>query len=195
MSASNTPRYAAVVIGVSAGGLAALDQILPKLRKDFAMPVLVVQHIKPDSESYLPQHYNLRCPLEVKEAEDKVPLKAGTIYFSPPNYHLMVECDRSIALSIAPRVNFSRPSVDVLFETAAEVYGPELIGIVLTGANSDGAKGLAKIKRLGGLTVVQSPKTANTDTMPKAAIAATRVDHILPLEEISTFLNSVNDQG
>ncbi len=187
--------YAAVVIGVSAGGLAALNEILPKLEIGFCLPVLVVQHISPDSENYLPQHYDVRCELSVKEAEDKEPIHPGTIYFSPPNYHLMVECDQSIALSIDPRVNFSRPSVDVLFMTAADAFRDGLIGIILTGANSDGADGLAKIKKFGGMTIVQSPETAENPAMPEAAIEAADVDHILPLNKIASLLNSLCSKG
>lgn len=188
-------KYSAIVIGVSAGGLAALDRILPQLNKDFSIPILVVQHISPDSENYLPQHFSVRCTQIVKEAEDKEPISTGTIYFAAPNYHLMVECDRSIALSIDPKVNFSRPSVDVLFETAADAYCEELVGLVLTGGNFDGARGLAKIKELGGLTIVQSPETAEADAMPLAAIEAVSPDHVLPLNEIAELLNRLDQKG
>lgn len=187
-------QYKAVVIGVSAGGLEALKQILPKLQKGLSFPVLIVQHLSKESESYLPQHFDMQCSMEVKEAEDKEPIKNGTIYFAPPDYHLMVEYDHSIALSIDPRVNYSRPAIDVLFDSAADVYTDKLIGIVLTGANSDGAEGLARIERYGGLTIVQDPKTAHTETMPMAALQATHVDHILPLEEIGEFLNKLSSK-
>jgi two-component system chemotaxis response regulator CheB len=184
-------KYEAVVIGVSAGGLAAMDKILPQLNSDFCLPILIVQHINPNSENYLPTHYNVRCSLEVKEAEDKEPINPGTIYFSPPNYHLMVECDKSIALSVDPKVNFSRPSVDVLFETAASTYKEKLLGIILTGANKDGAAGVVKIKKKGGTTIVQAPETAEADAMPKAAIDAVDVDQVLSLEDITEFLNGL----
>lgn len=190
-----TQRYAAVVIGVSAGGLAALDLILSDLDANFSLPILIVQHISPDSQNYLPIHYAGRCTQMVKEAEDKEPIRHETVYFAPPNYHLMVECDRSIALSIDPKVNFSRPSVDILFETAADAFGSELVGIVLTGGNSDGAAGLAKIKSYGGLTVVQSPETAEVDAMPCAAIQVADPDYILPLNEIGNFLNKLGKEG
>lgn len=185
--------YSVVVIGVSAGGLAALDTILPKLDSNFSIPVLVVQHISSNSENYLPVHYDVRCVQNVKEAEDKEPIRNGTIYFAPPNYHLMVECDRSVALSIDAKVNFSRPSVDVLFETAADAFKDEVVGIVLTGGNSDGAQGLAQIKKRGGLAVVQSPESAEADAMPKAAIKAVDVDHVIPLDEIADFLNGLQE--
>ena len=183
----------AVVIGVSAGGIAALEQILPVLSSTFPLPVLVVQHVSPTAENYLPIHFSPRCALTVKEAEDKEPVEAGFIYFAPPNYHLMVEYDRTVALSIDARVNFSRPSVDVLFETAADVYQQGLIGVVLTGANCDGAAGLSRIKQLGGLAVVQSPETSEAEAMPRAAIETAEVDHILPLNQIGQFLNTLSE--
>ena len=183
----------AVVIGVSAGGLAALEQILPILSHTFPLPVLVVQHVSPTADNYLPIHFSPRCALTVKEAEDKEPIEAGVIYFAPPNYHLMVEYDRTIALSVDERVNFSRPSVDVLFETAAEAYQQGVTGVILTGANFDGAAGLSKIKQLGGMAVVQSPETAEASAMPKAAIEAVEADYILPLDQIGQFLNSLSE--
>lgn len=188
-------RYNAVVIGVSAGGLQALSEIIPALRPDFPVPVLIVQHLSPDSQSYLPTHLDERSALTVKEAEDKEILAPGVVYVAPPDYHLMVEPDGSLALSVDERVNYSRPSIDVLFETAADAFCPGLVGIILTGANHDGAKGLARIKCLGGLAMVQSPKSAWADAMPKAAIAATQVDHILPLAEIGPFLNRLTESN
>lgn len=183
--------FDAVVIGVSAGGLGALETILPALDASFSMPVLVVQHLSPGHDSYLATHLDARCALAVKEAEDKEPLRPGTVYIAPPNYHLMVEASRTLALSVEERVNFSRPSVDVLFDTAAEVFCDKLVGVILTGANSDGAKGLAKIKQFGGLTLVQDPGTAVADAMPNAAIQALCVDHVLPLEQIGPFLQAL----
>jgi len=183
--------YEAVVIGVSAGGLTALDRILPQLPRDFCVPILIVQHIGADSESYLPTHFDVRCAMKVKEAEDKERIQRGKIYFAPPNYHLMVEHDHCIALSIDAKVNYSRPSIDVLFETAAITYRQKLIGVVLTGANHDGARGLARIKQYGGLTIVQDPDTAEVDTMPRAAMEATDVDKVLPLNDIASFLNKL----
>lgn len=186
---SDTKLYEAIVIGVSAGGLLALEKILPRLDKAIPMPVFVVQHISADSDNYLPRHFDARSFVTVKEGEDKEKVVPGTVYFAPPNYHLMVEFERTLSLSIEERVNFSRPSVDVLFETAAEAYGDKLIGVILTGANSDGAQGLKKIQQLGGLTIVQSPETAESDAMPKAAIKAANVDHVLPLNKIGDFIN------
>ncbi len=184
-------QYDAVVIGVSAGGLAALGEILPQLDKRIPVPIFIVQHVSPDSDNFMPTHFDSHCHVSVKEGEDKEPPEKGTVYFAPPNYHLLVELEKTLALSVEERVNYSRPSVDVLFDTAAEAYGDKLIGIILTGANSDGALGLRKIKQFGGLTIVQSPETAEADSMPRAAIEATDVDHLLPLSEIGVFLNSL----
>jgi two-component system chemotaxis response regulator CheB len=181
--------FKAVVIGVSSGGLEALKVLVPGLRPDFALPVLIVQHLAPHADSYLPVCLNALSPLTVKEAEDKESLRPGVVYVAPPDYHLLVEPDATLSLSVDPKVNFSRPSVDVLFETASDAFGPELIGIVLTGANHDGAAGLARIKRRDGLAIVQSPESAQAPAMPQAAIDATAVDHVLSLHEIAPFLN------
>jgi len=131
----------AIVMGVSAGGLAALTTILPNLSNHLGLPILIVQHLSPDSDDFLATHFNKICSLTVKEAEDKEAILNNTIYFAPANYHLMVEQDKTIALSTAERVQFSRPAIDVLFETAAEAYMDGLMGILLTGANSDGTRG------------------------------------------------------
>lgn len=183
--------YEAVVIGVSAGGLAALEAILSVLDPSFTLPVFIVQHISPESESYLSTHFSSRCALPVKEAEDKEDIQKGIVYFAPPNYHLLVERGRTLALSSDERVNFSRPSVDVLFESAADTYAEGLVGIILTGANNDGAAGLAKIKSMGGLTIVQSPHSAQVDVMPRAALLGTDVDHVIDLDQIGSFLNAL----
>ncbi|OGR07121.1 MAG: glutamate methylesterase [Deltaproteobacteria bacterium RIFOXYD12_FULL_50_9] len=186
-------RYKAIVIGVSAGGLDALGIILPALDANLPLPVLVVQHISPQSDSYMVKHLNAICSITVKEAEDKENPKPGVIYVAPPNYHLLVEPDGVMSLSMEDRVNFARPSIDVLFESAADAWSPDLIGIILTGANEDGSMGLAKIKSCGGLTIVQDPATAFVDRMPKAAIAGTTVDYILPLDEIGPLLNQLTN--
>jgi two-component system chemotaxis response regulator CheB len=181
--------FRAVVVGVSSGGLEALKILVPGLRANFPLPVLVVQHLAPHSDAYLSTCLDELSALTVKEAEDKEPLVPGTVYVAPPNYHLLVEPGGSLTLSVDPKVNFSRPSVDVLFETASDAFGPDLIGIVLTGANNDGARGLARIKSRGGLAIVQSPETAQAQAMPLAALEATTVDHVLALHDIAPFLN------
>ncbi|EPP4294837.1 chemotaxis protein CheB [Vibrio cidicii] len=185
--------YSAVVIGASAGGLAAVGALLRQLKDSFCLPILLVQHISPSPESYMATHFDSKSHLSVQEAEDKLPIRRGNMYIAPPNYHMMVEVDGCIALSVDPPVNYSRPSIDVLFETAADYYGPSLVGVVLTGANSDGALGLKKINQMGGLAVVQSVESAEAQAMPAAAIETANVDHILPLDEIGHFLNSLCD--
>ncbi len=187
----NNVHYRAVVIGASAGGLAAVSTILSSLKSTFCIPVLLAQHISPHTESYLASHFEMKSTLGVKEAEDKEPIRRGNLYIAPPNYHLLVDFDGCTALSIDPPVNYSRPSIDVLFESASDYFGKELIGIVLTGANADGAAGLKRIKERGGMAVVQSVETAEAQAMPEAAIEAADVDHILPLEEIGHFLNTI----
>jgi two-component system chemotaxis response regulator CheB len=188
-------RYEAVVIGSSAGGLNALKRLFNGLRKGFNLPVIIVQHISPDSDNYLIHILNDMNKLKVKEADEKESPMPGTAYIAPPNYHLLVEPDHSFTLTVDERVNYARPSIDVLFETAAEAYRDRLIGIILTGANSDGSRGLKRIKDLCGLTVVQDPETAEVDSMPRAAMLATNVDHLLPLEEIAILLNNLDNSN
>ncbi|AZG36277.1 MULTISPECIES: chemotaxis protein CheB [Shewanella] len=187
----NNIHYRAVVIGASAGGLAAVGAILAELKSTFCIPILLAQHISPHVESHLATHFAAKTALAVKEAEDKDPIKRGSLYIAPSNYHLLVGFDGCTALSIDPPVNYSRPSIDVLFESAADYFGNELIGIILSGANSDGAAGLKKIKQRGGLTVVQSLDSAEVKTMPQAAIEAANADHILSLKDIGHFLNTI----
>lgn len=182
--------YEAVVIGVSAGGLKALTAILPRLSPQITQPVIIVQHLSPDSDDFLVQHFDKRCGLRVKEAEDKMPVENSTIYFAPANYHLLVEEDRRFALSTAERVQYSRPAIDVLFETAAEVFRERLAGVILTGANSDGTQGIKTIRQFKGFAIVQSPNTAEADAMPRSAIAA-GADAIVDLDDIAPFINQL----
>jgi two-component system chemotaxis response regulator CheB len=184
-------RYRAIVMGVSLGGMEALNTILPVLRDDLPVPVIVVQHLDPHSESTLASTLCAICRISIKEAEEKELAAPGIVYLAPANYHLLIESDGTFSLSLEDKVNYARPSIDVLFESAADAFGPALIGVVLTGASSDGSKGLKRIKENGGLAVVQDPDTAKSDIMPRSAIATTEVDHILPLEEIGNFLNSI----
>jgi two-component system chemotaxis response regulator CheB len=183
--------FKAVVMGVSSGGLEALKTLVPALRPDFGAPVLIVQHLSAQGDSYLITRLNEVSLLTVKEAEDKEMLAAGVVYVAPPDYHLLVEADGSLTLSVDPKVNFSRPSIDVLFESASDAFADKLVGVILTGANHDGAKGLARIKRRGGLAIVQAPESAQADAMPRAALKSTSVDHVLPLHEIPLFLNKL----
>jgi two-component system chemotaxis response regulator CheB len=183
--------YEAVVIGTSSGGLDALTMVLSLLSNTFAFAVIIVQHMHPHSDDFLARHLHEKCRFPVQQAEEKEPITPGVVYTAPANYHLLIEVDKTFSLSIAERVNYARPSVDVLFETAADVYGAQLIGVILTGANNDGSQGLKTIKECGGLTIVQDPTTAGADSMPKAAIEATAVDYVLPLQEIGSLLNTI----
>ena len=178
----------AIVIGGSAGALDALAALLPALPAGCPFPVAIVVHVPANKPSYLAEVLASKTVLPVKEAEDKEPIAPGVVYIAPPNYHLLIERGRTFALSDDQVLHFSRPAIDVLFESAAEAYGDRLAGVVLTGASEDGAAGLAAIKRAGGLAIVQSPATASARPMPEAAIAAAEVDHILPVVEIAPLL-------
>ena len=184
--------YEAVVVGVSAGGLAALVEVLPKFDINMMLPVMIVQHQSNDSDDFLVRYFDQLCRQSVREVEDKMPVESGTIYFAPANYHLLVEPDRTLSLSTEARVNYSRPSIDVLFESAADTYMDRLVGIILTGANPDGTNGAARIKELGGLIIAQDPETAEAKAMPMSVIKHVQVDHILPLNRIGDFVNSLN---
>jgi two-component system chemotaxis response regulator CheB len=164
------PSRRAVAIGASAGAIDALSKILPQLPTDFPLPIMVVVHLPPDRATMLPEIFAARCAVRVKEAEDKEEIMGGTVYFAPPNYHLLVEPDYRLSLSSDEPVLYSRPSIDVLLETAADVFGDGLIGIVLTGANSDGAKGLRAVIGAGGMGWAQNPATAEMAAMPEAAL-------------------------
>lgn len=172
----------AIVIGASAGGVEALTQVLPALPADFRPAVLIVVHVRSDPPSLLPGLFSARCKLPVVEPDDKNDIAGGTIYIAPPGYHMLVEPDRSISLSVDPPVRFSRPSVDVLFESAALCFADTLLGVVLSGANDDGARGLVAIQRSGGRCWVQDPHTAVSDAMPRGAIARGGVHDILTLD-------------
>lgn len=180
--------YCAVAVGVSMGGVEALTILLGGLPGDFPLPLLIVHHVRPDTRSDLANILGAHCAIRVKEADEGETLAPGTVYLAPPNYHLLVERDRTLALSVDMPVNFARPSVDVLFESAADVFGPGLVGLVLTGASSDGANGLKRIKAKGGLAIIQDPQDATADAMPRSALAAVQADHILPLKEIAPLL-------
>lgn len=181
-------KVAAVVVGASAGGVEALLQLLSDLPRSFTLPVVTVLHLPDDRESQLASIFRKRSSLQVREAADKEDIKPGTLYFAGSGYHLSIEADHSFSLSCEARVHFSRPSIDVLMESAADAYGPALAGILLTGANHDGAAGLAKIARLGGLTIVQDPAEAQVPTMPEAAIRLLQPTLILRLQAIRNLL-------
>jgi two-component system, chemotaxis family, protein-glutamate methylesterase/glutaminase len=179
----------AVVIGISAGGLQMLSKILLTLKKKFTFPLLIVQHLHKSQVHFMYEFLNKKSALILKEADEKEKIKPGHAYFAPANYHMLIENDETISLSVDPKVNFSRPSIDVLFESAADVYKDELVGILLTGANNDGAAGIKKIKEHGGITIAQDPEEAQFPVMPQSAICTGKVDYILKIEEIINFLN------
>lgn len=187
-------KYRAIVIGASAGGMDAIKSILMPLQEGFSVPILIVQHLSPHSDGYMAKYLNELCKINVKEADEKEKILPGNAYIAPANYHLLIEKDETLSLTVDPKVNYSRPSIDILFESAAEVYENKLIGIILTGGNGDGSKGLKMIKEFGGLTIVQDPSTAEADFMPRAAIKVSEVDYILSLNKISNkLINLVGD--
>lgn len=187
-------KVEAIVMGASAGGVSALLSVLALLPREFAIPVLCVLHLPDDHDSQLAEVFERKLKRPVREARDKESLEAGMIYFACPGYHLSLEYDRSLSLSQEERVHYSRPSIDILFESAADACGPALVGVLLTGANEDGAKGLARISEYGGLTVVQDPAQAQVAIMPSAALALHRPDHILPLNGIGHLLAKLEKQ-
>ncbi len=174
----------AIVIGASYGGMEGIKTLLSGLPAGFNFPLLIVLHIGNNSISAYLSMLNNKTPFNVKEADDKKTIQPGVVYFAPPNYHLQVEQNFTFSLSADPKVNFSRPSIDVLFETAAWAYRTELLGILLTGSNSDGAEGLKTIHKYGGTTIVENPETAFAKTMPASAIKSDKPSFILNLEDI-----------
>lgn len=184
-------RPAAVVIGGSAGGVDALLGVLSRLPADARVPVICMLHMPASRESRLAEVFAPRLPVPVREAGDKQPVENATVYFAGSGYHLSIERDRSFSLSCEAPVHFARPAIDVLMESAADVYGDELVGILLTGANIDGAAGMAAIRARGGFTVVQDPAEAQVPTMPRAAIAASAPDLILDLAGIGRLLQMI----
>lgn len=171
-----------------------MKTIFALLPNDFSIPVIIVQHISPRSDNEWIKILSEKYGLRIKEADEKEKIENGMIYIAPANYHLLIEKNKTFSLTIDQRVNFARPAIDVLFESAAEVYKDKLIGVVLTGSNNDGAKGLKRIKENGGLLIVQDPKTAESAYMPESAIMATAPENILSLEAIAELLIKIDNQ-
>lgn len=187
--------YKAVVMGVSAGGLYALTQIISDLPENFSLPIIIVQHCLPGSDSYLTEHLSSLGSIKVTEALAGYPVKPGCGYVAPPGYHLLIERDKMFSLNVDPPVSYARPSIDVLFESAAAAYKDKLIAVILTGANSDGSNGITEVKKSGGLTIAQNPDTAEVRAMPESAIKTGAVDYIFTLKEIASFLKHINKQN
>lgn len=176
-----------IVIGTSRGGLKALQELLPELDNTLQVPIVIVQHRGKESDTGLCQFLSNYSTLPVSEPDDKEQIMPGHIYLAPRDYHLLIE-NRSFALSIDPPIGFARPSIDLLFECAADEYGRGVIGVILTGRNRDGARGLTAINKRGGFTIVQDPDSAEFREMPDAAVAHAEVDWILPLKDIAQRL-------
>lgn len=185
-------RQQLVVIGASWGGLEAISRLLSELPPTFRTPVAVVQHRAASTPHGVMRHYLAdRCSLRVVDAEDKEPIEESSVYLAPPDYHLLVD-QGHLTLSLDPPVTFSRPSVDVLFESAADSYGPGLTAVVLTGANEDGSRGAVAVHDAGGTVLVQDPAEAERSEMPVAAIATGAVDEVLPLSELAARIASLD---
>lgn len=181
-------RMRAVVVGASAGGIEALMTLLDDLPSPWRLPVVVVIHVPERRESLLARVFDQRLRVPVREAADKARIEDGVVYFAPPGYHLSIERQHVFSLSCEPPVLWSRPSIDVLMSSAADAYGPALAGLLLTGANQDGAQGMLHIHRAGGLTAVQDPAEAEVATMPRAALGLHAPDFVLPLRELRALL-------
>lgn len=180
-------NFEIVLIGASAGGFNAFEEILPKIKKNFPLPIVIVQHSSPGSNDYLIEYFNQKCPLTIKEANQNEYLESSNVYFAPSDYHLLIEEEKCFSLSIDEKVNYSRPSIDLLFESAAYVYKNKIICIVLSGANSDGTNGAKLIKDFGGYIIAQDPLTAESKMMPQSVIENNISNAIMNFEEIIIF--------
>lgn len=185
------PAPEAIVIGASAGAVEALSRLLPPLPASFPLPILIVVHLPADKKSVMADLFRAKCHMQVHEAEDKQAIEPGTIYFAPSDYHILVEKNGTISLSSEEPVLFSRPSIDILFETAADAYGETLIGIILTGANNDGAEGLRAVMASGGQALVQSPALAHARYMPEFALKACPTAQSMSIEGMVSYLQDI----
>jgi two-component system, chemotaxis family, protein-glutamate methylesterase/glutaminase len=183
--------YRAVVIGASAGGLNILTSILEGLPVNYPLPVILVQHRANEPTQMLEEVLQHKCKIKIKQADEKEPILGGIVYVAPPGYHLLIEADKTFSLASDMRVKYSMPSIDVTFETAAEVFKDTLVGIIMTGSNSDGSEGIKAIKDFQGLTVAQDPAEADFPDMPKAAILTNKIDFIMKGHEIKKFLKDL----
>ncbi|GAB3923006.1 chemotaxis protein CheB [Larkinella terrae] len=182
----------AVVIGGSAGSIEVLLKLLPALSPPLSFALIIVLHRKNSTDSSLVNLLALKTNLPIREVEDKDAAAPGEIYLAPADYHLLIEKEEMFSLDDSEKVNYSRPSLDVTFESAADVYGSSLVGILLSGANADGTAGLNTIKKKGGIIVAQKPETAQSSFMPQQAILYTPIDYVFDVEELTVFVNSLN---
>ncbi|GAB3700277.1 chemotaxis protein CheB [Spirosoma flavus] len=178
-----------LLIGGSTGSIEVLIQLLPALKAPLSFALVLVVHRKNTADSTLVNLLSLKTAIPLQEVDDKDPILPGTIYLAPADYHLLIEKDMTFSLDDSEKINYSRPSIDVTFESAADVFGPSLIGILLSGANTDGTAGLNAIKKAGGVTVVQKPETAQVAFMPQQAIEGAPIDWVLDVREMEKFMN------
>jgi two-component system chemotaxis response regulator CheB len=181
-----------IIIGGSAGSLDVILKLIPALQPILPFAIILVTHRKPTSDDILVELLNTKTSWTVKEAEEKEPILPNIIYVAPADYHLLLEKNKTFSLDVSEKVNYSRPSIDITFESAAEAYTSSLLTILLSGANADGVEGMQHVKRRGGYCVVQDPATADVAYMPQQAIDNVEVDKILPAVELATFINSLH---
>lgn len=181
-----------VLIGGSAGSLEVILHVLPNLKTPIDFPIVIVLHRKSNADTTLAELFSNKTSIPVKEIDEKEQIKSGMIYIAPPDYHTLIEKDKTFSLDFSEKVNYSRPGIDVTFQTAAEAYGQGAAAILLSGANADGTSGLDTIKAFGGITIVQSPQTAEVDYMPSYALSHTTIDKVLDKDQIADFLNSLS---
>jgi len=180
-----------IVIGGSAGSLAVLFKLLPKLRSDLSIPILIVLHRRSSGDSSLADLLATKTDIPITEVEDKDQIMPSHLYLAPSDYHVLIEKDFTFALDYSEKVNFSRPSLDVTYESAADIYGESVVGIILSGANEDGTKGILEIKRNGGTIIAQDPQTAQMPVMPQNAISQAKIDRIYSVTEMADFINEI----
>nr|MDT0251013.1 chemotaxis protein CheB [Endozoicomonas sp.] len=185
-------KYQAVVLGTSAGGINALAFLFSQLGEDFSLPVLVTKHIGLNDDRGMLRVLSRQSTLPVKVAKDKHRIQPGTIYLAPAGYHMLVEENDTVSLNLEAPIAHSRPSIDVLFQSAASVYGPSLVAVILTGANRDGADGIRTVKAFGGTTIAQCPRSAEMGVMPKASLDTGCIDYLMTLEEIPAYLDGIS---
>jgi two-component system, chemotaxis family, protein-glutamate methylesterase/glutaminase len=190
---TTTPRRdcEAVVIGGSAGSTVVIEGILSQLPGDFPVPIFVVQHVHESDDGSFAEHLGRTCQLRVVVPCDKQPIEKGCVFVAPANYHMLLERGGTVALSVDGKVNWSRPSIDVLFDSAARAYGKKLVAIIVSGANDDGAEGMKTVKNYGGIAIVQSPGTAESPVMPQAAIEASNPDYVRKPSDIAKLLKQL----